>query len=290
MTSNDDDFRTIHNEEQVSIKLPVGVNNTQAEELLKLHRERDVVEAQLTEYIEGFEQKRKDLQERGEELMKDYEKRKPLLAAEMSRKEKEAEPIIKKAEKDKQEALQMDPEVERLKKELAELEETHKKISRSIQRFGNTGDVMERLLKMTEFKDVQELTGRFENLLITRDRFCQRESELEEKIDQQREVLQTYEHQHRMCLMGKYTQLTNLQTDLDLAWSKALTWERKWNEIETTASKKTFELHQMKTAVLRIYEMTGGKVGEKGVALNDTERQLEKIKDFIQDHDDICAK
>lgn len=74
------------------------------------------------------------------------------------------------------------------------------------------------------FKDGQELLGRLESLLITRDNVHQRCNELQEEVHQQRGELQKVLQQHRMFRLGKTTQLSKLETELDQAFCDAQTW------------------------------------------------------------------
>ncbi|XP_076007166.1 coiled-coil domain-containing protein 42 homolog [Genypterus blacodes] len=261
-----------------------------AEEMLKLRQEHAETDAQLEAKKE--EQILKDLQQRREELEEERERRNALYGAEMPAKEKEVARTVKKAEADWQEVVLKDAEIERMKRVLAGLNERHQKIKVSVRCSKKASDVTECALKMTEkpFKDGQELLSRLESLLITRDKLHQRCNELREEADQQRGELQKVLQQHRMFQLGKTTQVSKLETELDQAFCDAQTWERRWGEIETTALKKTLEQHNMKMAILSMYERIGGKVGEKGVALNDTVTQLEKMKVFIQDHRDIVEQ
>ncbi|XP_044052778.1 coiled-coil domain-containing protein 42 isoform X2 [Siniperca chuatsi] len=142
-----------------------------------------------------------------------------------------------------------------------------------------------------KFEDVQLLTGHLESLLHFRDQFYRRESEAQEQADQQRKALLTLEDQHHLLRLHKNNQLSQLQTELEKTRSEAQTWERKWNHIQETAAKKTLLLGQIKMATLNLYEMTEDMIeGEEGVDMNDTEKQLDMVKMFIQDHDDIVRQ
>lgn len=75
-----------------------------------------------------------------------------------------------------------------------------------------------------QFEGVQQLTGHLESLLHFRDQLCQRETEAQEKADQQRKALLTLEDQHHLLRLHKNNQLSQLQTELEKTRSEALTW------------------------------------------------------------------
>ncbi|XP_051256699.1 coiled-coil domain-containing protein 42 homolog [Dicentrarchus labrax] len=202
-----------------------------------------------------------------------------------------AHQAIEKAERERKERLQNEAEIKRLKEEYAELMGRKQELEHQLQGHAVYQDFMERVVKMTKFEDVQQLTGQLESLLHFRDQLYQRDSEAQEQANQQRRTLLTLQDQHHLLRLHKNNQLSQLQTELEKKCSKALTWERKWNHIQETAAKKTLLLGQIKMATLNLYEMTGENVeGEEGVDMNDTEKQLDKVKLFIQDHDDIVKQ
>ncbi|XP_070821234.1 coiled-coil domain-containing protein 42 homolog [Chaetodon trifascialis] len=192
------------------------------------------------------------------------------------------------AEKERVRREGLQKEAERLKEEHAELMERKQELQHRVQRHAVYLDFMERVVKLTQFEDVQPLTGHLESLLHFREQLYQKESEAQEQLDQQRKALLTLEDQHHLLRLHRNNQLSQLQTELQEMFSEALTWEGTWNHIQETAAKKTLVLGQIKMATLNLYEMTeDGVEGEEGVDMNDTEKQLDKVKMFIQDHDNI---
>uniref|UniRef100_UPI003AAD2A05 coiled-coil domain-containing protein 42 homolog n=1 Tax=Centroberyx gerrardi TaxID=166262 RepID=UPI003AAD2A05 len=288
----EDYFRTIH-EEQVLIKLPVGERYlmTGATQMLEKRREIIEVDKQLKAHREEFELKRKSLRQRRDEvLMKEEKLKESLLNFDRFLKENDAKRSrgAKKAENERQVVLQKEAEIERLKEECAALEEIKQKLQRRVQRSNLYWNFLEQVLKMAKFEEVWELLGRFETLVITREQLCQRESKVQEQADSQRGALQTYIDQQSCLLLQNNNLLSQLQTQLDQTRSEALTWESKWNHIQNTAAKETLLLGQIKMATLNLYQMTDGEIGgEEGVAIDDTEEQLDKIQIFIQNHIDV---
>ncbi|XP_073321817.1 coiled-coil domain-containing protein 42 homolog [Pagrus major] len=206
-------------------------------------------------------------------------------------KDEENDRLVEKAERQRKEGLQKEAEIKRLKEEYAGLMERKQELQRRVQSHGVYQDFMERVVKMTTFSDVQRLAGHLESLLHFRGKLCQRESEAQEQADQQRKALQTLEDQHHLLQLHKNNQLSQLYKKLEKMCSEALTWERKWNHIQETAAMKTLLLGKVKIATLNLYEMIDDEVkGEEGVDVNDTETQLDKVRMFIQDNEEILKQ
>ncbi|XP_037338019.2 coiled-coil domain-containing protein 42 homolog isoform X2 [Pungitius pungitius] len=193
-----------------------------------------------------------------------------------------------KAEKERKEVLQLDAEIERLRLVYAELMERKQEQQRRIQRHSVYWDLMVRVVRMTKFDDVQELTGHIESLLHFEDHFCKRENKAHEQVDQLKKTLLTLEDNHRLRRLQKNNQLSQLQTEIEKTRFEALSWDRKWNHIQETAAKKTLLLGRIKMATLNLYEMTDDTV-EEGY-MNDTEIQLDKVQMFIQEHESIMKQ
>ncbi|XP_029916585.1 coiled-coil domain-containing protein 42 homolog [Myripristis murdjan] len=293
MTMNlEDDFRTTH-EEQVLIKLPEGERDlmTGATQMLEKRREIIEVDKQLEAHREDSELKRKSLRQRRDEVLKREDKLKEsLLNFDKFLKENEAKRSrgARKAENERRVALQKEAEIERLKAEIAALEEKKQKLQRRVERNSLYWNFLKQVLKTAKFEEVWELLGRVETLLINREQLQQRASEIQEQTDSQRGALQTYMDQQSCVLLQKNNLLSQLQTQLDQTCSEVLRWESKWAHIQSTAAKETLLLGQIKMVTLNLYQMTDGEIeGEEGVTVDDTETQLDKIQIFIQNHTDV---
>ncbi|XP_044052777.1 coiled-coil domain-containing protein 42 homolog isoform X1 [Siniperca chuatsi] len=287
--------------EQVSQGLPAGASGVMTGNVLsdwsvaffdlqKKRREEEELNAKTEERKQLLE----SLQQRIDELhmeVKVKTEEELYSSFDLFRKKEDANQAAEKAERDREEGLQKEAEIKRLKEEYAEMMERKQEVERQVQRHTVYRDFMECVVKMTKFEDVQLLTGHLESLLHFRDQFYRRESEAQEQADQQRKALLTLEDQHHLLRLHKNNQLSQLQTELEKTRSEAQTWERKWNHIQETAAKKTLLLGQIKMATLNLYEMTEDMIeGEEGVDMNDTEKQLDMVKMFIQDHDDIVRQ
>ncbi|XP_040010629.1 coiled-coil domain-containing protein 42 homolog [Xiphias gladius] len=257
-------------------------------ELLKKRREDEELKAVLQER----KQKLKGLQQRVDELRQNLQKVQDLqLSFDMFLKDEAADRVIEKTERERKELLQQDAEIQKLKEEKVELMERKQKLECEVQRHTVYEDIMEQIVKRTKFEDVDSLVDHLQSQLHLRDQLYQRQIEAEEQADRQRKALAALEDQYDLLQLQKNRQLSRLQTELEEMRSEALTWERKWNHIQETAAKKTLLLGQIKMATLNLYEMAAGSLGEEeSVDINDTEKQLDKIKMFIQDHEDIVEQ
>ncbi|XP_042343429.1 coiled-coil domain-containing protein 42 homolog [Plectropomus leopardus] len=257
-------------------------------DLLRKRREQEELDAKLKERKQRLE----SVQQSKVELQKKLEKVKELHSScDFLLKDADADRAVEKAERERTERLHLAGKMERLKVEHAKLIEMKQELQRQVQRHSVYPDFMECVVKMTKFDNVQELTGHLESLLHFRDHLYQKEIKAQEQVHQQRKELRKLEDQHRLLRLQKNNQLSQLQTELEKTCSEALIWGREWTHIEETAAKKTLTLGKIKMATLNLYEMIDDKVeGEESVDINDTEKQLDKAKIFIKDHQDIVKQ
>ncbi|XP_031607658.2 coiled-coil domain-containing protein 42 homolog [Oreochromis aureus] len=204
--------------------------------------------------------------------------------------DEDADDALEEAKADSKEFSQKEAELDTLK-EYAELMERREELQHQVQRHSVYKHFMERVLKITKFEDAEALADYAESLLHFRGQFYQKEMTLQDEVDQQKKALLTLQDQHNLVVMQKNSLLSQLQTELEKTQAEALTWEQKWNHIQETAAKKTLELGKIKMAILNLYEMTAGAIGEKeGVDMNDTETQLNKLQMFFEHENEIVKQ
>lgn len=243
---------------------------------------------QLKAGIQERKQELKSLTENIDELQMHYQKAQEInLSFHMFLKEEEAEKAVEDAERERTEVLEMDTQIEILKEEKAELLEKKRGLDDQVQSQTVYPNIMEQMAKVTPVKDAETLADKLENKLKLRDQLCEREKETEEQIEQQRKALEALKGQHDMLRLQKNNQLSQLHIMLNEMHSEALFWQRKWDHVQETTAKKKLLLAQIKMTTLNLYESTGGNLEEDGIQINNTDQQLDRIKIFIQDHDNI---
>ncbi|XP_061624132.1 coiled-coil domain-containing protein 42 isoform X2 [Phyllopteryx taeniolatus] len=221
------------------------------------------------------------------EIVTDRREQEHLMAA-LEQRVQEEDPNVKKAEEERREASEKALQKTTLREEYARLQRTKQELVRRMRRDAVYRDFVQQVLKITRFEDEASLAGHLENLLRIREQLCEKQRLAEEKADQQRKALRTFNGQHRSTLLQSSNQLSQLHRNLDRAQHEVERWETKWKHIQDTAAQETLLLGLIKMATLNLYELTGGDVdGESGVPLSDTDAQLDKIKMFIEDHKDI---
>ncbi|XP_030000039.1 coiled-coil domain-containing protein 42 like-2 [Sphaeramia orbicularis] len=281
-------------EERVSPSLGVSAGGTWRDwtdcffETQKIRRE----DAELSAKFEERKQALERVHQRKDEVLKESTKiREFYLSYDEFLQGKDAGQTLETAEKETKEVLLKEAEIQKLKEEYNQLKERKCELLLQEEKSSVYQDFMERSLKFTKFEDLQELTGHLESLLLIKDQLSQRENDAQEQLDQQKKALLMVEDQHRLMILHKNNQLSQLQTELEKTRTEALIWERKWNHFQDTAAKKTLLLGKIKMATLNLYEVTGGDIeGEEGVDVNATETQLQKVRIFIQDNDAIVKE
>ncbi|XP_068422763.1 coiled-coil domain-containing protein 42 homolog isoform X2 [Clinocottus analis] len=222
------------------------------------------------------------LQQRSEEFQVKIKKQRIEHFSNMFLKEQETDQAAEKAQKERKEVLCLDAKLESLKLEHAKVMGRKQTKQRQIQRHSAYQDLLERTVRMTKFNDVQDLTDHIENLLYFQDHFCEREDKAHEHVDQLKKSLLTLQDNHHLQQLQDNYQLSKLQAKMEKTRCETVSLERKWNLIEETAAKKTLFLGKIKIATFNLYEMANEIEADKPVDMNETYKQLDKVKMFIQ--------
>ncbi|XP_036382172.1 coiled-coil domain-containing protein 42 homolog [Megalops cyprinoides] len=296
MTVNLNDYFRMFYEDQLRVKIPLPEEGlvTRAARLLQKREELEEVERSLTAQKEEFQMRMERLRQRRAELaVKEEQLKESLLKFDKFVKENDSKcnRAKKKACADKELVRQKEQEIECLEKEIAVLMARKEMLQERVQRKAVYWEFLTNVIKRSKkFEEIRELLGRFDTLLATREQLLVKESEGQEHFEAQRLRLRRFVEEQSNLVLHRNNQLSALQTQLDQARSLAFKWETTWNHIQSTAAKETLLLGQIKVVTLNLFYMMGGKTAQdKGVPIDDTVEQLERIRLFIQDKADIVS-
>ncbi|XP_061587388.1 coiled-coil domain-containing protein 42 like-2-like [Cololabis saira] len=259
---------------------PVGMTdeNFFTRQLELSQKEKQLEEADIT--YEERKQELESLQRNFEELMKKMEKKRRLRHQQSVQKEDEE---LQVAEREADRKLQESTvAMETVRAELEQLRGRSQQLQQQVKGCSRFNDFLEQTLPMTQFQDVDELTGRLEKMLHIRDELYQKESGAQEQLIQARRKLRKMEEDHELFCLQMNHQVFHLQGELEEASKETQIWERQWNHIQDTAARKMLEAGQIKLATLNLYDQVGGVVDINGPYFHKTEEQLEQIKISIQ--------
>ncbi|XP_004066808.1 coiled-coil domain-containing protein 42 like-2 [Oryzias latipes] len=178
-------------------------------------------------------------------------------------------------------------EIQSLKEEKARAIETKQKLQRQKQEMSVYADMLQGVCRLAKFEDVDQLAWYIEDQLHLTEKLVEKEKQVQEETDQQRKELSKVQEKQKLLRQTMNGQLYQLHTEIEEIRSQAEVWEMKWGHIQDTAAKKTLELCQIKMITLNLFETLGGVVEEKGININDTEKQLDQIVTRMKDMEDI---
>ncbi|XP_061551261.1 interaptin-like [Phycodurus eques] len=253
-----------------------------------IRREEKDLEAQseqLQEKLESLKARENELLQEISEVEELFISRDPYLADEI------VDQASAKADNEEKEVLERETEIKNLTIECAQLREMKQERLNVMHQHIIYQQFMQKLVGMTSFEDEEALTDHIESLHNVEDQLSQREGEAYEQTNQQRKTQIVLQKQYELERQELDMELTHLMPELFESKIKVEFWFKEWKRIEETASRKLNLLAQIKMSILSLYEMIGGKVCDKqGVALNETEKQLENIHSFMQDHFEILKE
>lgn len=241
------------------------------------------VELKLEMALHGQQLKRLD--DREEELREEvnagYEARKRLLEE-----EEEANRAVERAQRAREEELQMEEEVRRLREEYAALRETTEKRRRQVEEHVKFRDIMDQMLRMSKYEDVEQLSNCSQSINHLRKDFTRQDAESERQLNEEKKAQTALRNQHQLEQVQGNNQIYTLQSELEKVLAEGVTLETFWNNIQSMAAKKTLTLGNIKMAAWNMYELTGGKEdGEEELDRDDTEKLLDHVKKFLKDYE-----
>jgi len=288
-------FRTTY-EERLLVKIPEREDDhlTPATKLLEKRREMKEVEQALSAQKEEFQMKMESLQQRQEELeRKECTLKESLLKFDKFLKENDSKRhrALKKALEEKASKQQKHQEHESLLEEINILEEERNKIQEKLDMHKKFHTYMDAVLENSdEFSEVREITSRYETLSSTYQDLLERDQSNQDLIENKRQFLAKFTEDRQNEIMSYNNDLSTMQGDLDKAKSRTVHLESNWNQIQTTAASKTLELGRIRMATLNLFSLVNTQLKIGGVTETDSDSQLEKISQFIQDLSQITAE
>ncbi|KAM9329088.1 cilia- and flagella-associated protein 73 [Gastrophryne carolinensis] len=281
-------------EDKLLVRMPDREDDflTPATRLLEKKREMVEVEQALNTQKEEFQMKTESLQQRRTELEHKEEKLKDSLfkfdkfLKENDSKRKRA---LRKAAEERQLAAQKTREAMRLQAENMELQARKQKLLHQQEKNSVYQRYLQKALEKTEeFQEVQEMIDRFNTLMATQEKLLKRELEHQEKSEKEKARLLHYQEEAHSQILELNNQLADLQGQLERARAVVLEWESQWAQIQNTAAENTLRLGRIRMATLNLFQIITKQMHMKSeISVEDTESQLDKIKDCFVDLDAI---
>ncbi|KXJ27520.1 coiled-coil domain-containing protein 42 homolog [Exaiptasia diaphana] len=295
MTVNLEEYFRTTFEDKLLVKMPEREDDhlTPATRLLEKRREMSEVEQALAAQKEEFQMKMESLQQRREELeRKEYQLKESLLKFDKFLKENDSKRAraLKKAAEEREMRRAKDREIARLKEDTTCLAKDRDKIQTKLEKFFIYQQYLEKVLECAEeFQEIREIIARYDTLTATHQDLLERETKNQEKYEKEKGRLVKFTEEKNNEILSYNNQLANLQTQLEKAQSLAVKWESQWTHIKNTAAKKTLLLGRIKMATHNLFMLVNRHLGQTG-AIEQTEKQLEKIQVFIQDLTQITTE
>ncbi|KAM5237743.1 cilia- and flagella-associated protein 73 [Ctenodactylus gundi] len=256
--------------------------------LLEKRQELEVAGQRLRAQQEDFHGTMAALQRRWEQL---EEKRQALAGSLAQRRrllqdaEARRERALRRAAEERRQAERQEAEAGRLRAELERLRGARAGLRRRLDRLAPCARLLERALpRVPEFRDAAELVARFGGLADALEALRQEERERREELAAARAGLRREERTRREELLELRRRRAELQKRLEAARERRRRGESTWIRIQDTAAEKTLALGRARMAALSLFQLVSQRQRTPpALDLEDTEGQLEQVKQFILD-------
>ncbi|KAM9195001.1 cilia- and flagella-associated protein 73 [Dugong dugon] len=188
-------------------------------------------------------------------------------------------------------ARRHEDEARRLWAQLEELRRERARLQRRLERLAPCARLLEQVLeRLPEFQEVPELVARFDDLADTQAALRRTERERLAALEAARARLQRLQDTWQEEVLQQGQRRAQLQERLEEARERTLHWESKWIQIQNTAAERTLLLGRTRMAALNLFQVVCQHQRQPPTLhLEDTEGQLEQVKQFIQDLSSILA-
>ncbi|XP_049722841.1 cilia- and flagella-associated protein 73 isoform X3 [Elephas maximus indicus] len=262
--------------------------------LLEKRQELKAADQSLRAQKEVFQTTMAALQQRWEQLeQKEQELKGSFLRFDKFLQDAEARRsrALRRAAEERHCAGRQEAEARRLWAQLEELRRERARLQRRLEHLAPCarllGQVLERL---PEFQGVPELVARFDSLADTQAALRRTERERLAELEAARARLQRLQDTWQDEVLWHGQRRAQLRERLEEARERTLHWESKWIQIQNTAAEKTLLLGRTRMAALNLFQVVCQHQRQPpNLDLEDTEGQLEQVKQFIQDLSGMLA-
>ncbi|NXL31163.1 CC42M protein, partial [Glaucidium brasilianum] len=257
-------------------------------EVAELERALQSRRQEFRQRMERLAQRRHQLGQRKEQLRDVTLKFDAFLKASAVRRER----ALRRVEEARARAAAQGAEAARLRQELVGLQQRRECLARCLRSLRTFGDYLRDVLaRMGQFQDVPAMLAHFGALAGVRAALAQQAEAGQEQLAQGRARLQRYQEEANSELLHTNTEVAQLRAQLGAARHIRLQGESRWAHIQSTATQKTQLLGQVKLAVLNLFQLATARLEvPAGVALEDSEAQLDMVLLCLQDLAAICAE
>ncbi|NWH83370.1 CCD42 protein, partial [Aegithalos caudatus] len=164
--------------------------------------------------------------------------------------------------KQREEMMKKDGELLRAKMELETLRKKHRKLCKKVQKYSIFKKYLEDVVKVSQFKDISEVTSQYKLLMRTQKDLLQSQQEHKQLTEQDRVFLEQYKTEKETEMFQYKNELMQLKLRFDQALSGACPHaacalsfqEAHWADIQNRTSKKTGKLWTIKLAIHNLFQ------------------------------------
>ncbi|NXC96315.1 CCD42 protein, partial [Certhia familiaris] len=225
--------------------------------LLKKKKEAQEMEKALAEKDEAFRERMKVIADRWRDL---HAKRAQLKAhvERSGRIVQEHEELrihaLKINSKQREEKMEKDGELLRVKMELETLRKKHQKLCKKVQKYSIFKKYLEDVVKVSQFEDISEVISQYKLLVRTQKDLLQSQQGHKQLTEQDKLFLEQYKAEKEAEMLQNQNELVLLKLRFDQAQSDIPLWEAHWADIQNRTSKKTEKLWTIKLAIHNLFQ------------------------------------